>query len=89
MPWNRAAVAPIAVASTVTSLGNGFTYDDIPIIATNARLYSLSSWWTLFGMSYWPPSYGESLHRPLSMLSYAVQGSLRTVTAHDILGLHR
>lgn len=71
--WSMAAIALVAMAATVTSLGNGFTYDDIPIIATNARVHSLSSWWTLFGTSYWPPSFGESLYRPLSMLSYALQ----------------
>jgi hypothetical protein len=71
-----ATVALVAMSATVTSLGNGFTYDDIPIIATNARVHSLSSWWTLFASSYWPPSFGESLYRPLSMLSYAAQWTL-------------
>lgn len=74
--WSVAAVALVAMAATVTSLGNGFTYDDIPIIATNARVHSLSSWWTLFASSYWPPSFGESLYRPLSMLLYAAQWTL-------------
>jgi hypothetical protein len=71
-----ATVALVAMSATVTSLGNAFTYDDIPIIATNARVHSLSSWWTLFASSYWPPSFGESLYRPLSMLSYAAQWTL-------------
>jgi len=74
LPW--AAVALIAMAAAATSFRNGFAYDDIAIIADNARVHSLSSWWTLFGSSYWPPAFGESLYRPLSMLSYALQWTL-------------
>jgi len=74
--WNKAAVALIALAASITSLRNGFAYDDIPIIATNAKVHSLSSWWTLFESSYWPPMYGESLYRPLSVLVYALEWKL-------------
>ena len=70
---NPITVAFVAFAASATSLRNGFAYDDIPIIAANARVHDLGSWWTLFGMPYWPPQYGESLYRPLSVLGYAVQ----------------
>ena len=70
---NSFIVAATALAASVTSLGNGFAYDDIPIVAGNARVHDLSSWWTLFSSSYWPPQYGESLYRPLSVLGYALQ----------------
>jgi hypothetical protein len=73
---NTAIVALIALAASVTSLGNGFVYDDLPIIANNRQVHDLSTWWTLFGSSYWPAQYGESLYRPVSMLSYAVQWAI-------------
>ena len=73
---NNLVVAVIALAATITSLRNGFAYDDVPIIATNARVHDLASWWSFFGTSYWPPQYGESLYRPLSMLGYALQWAL-------------
>ncbi len=71
--WQMPAVALIALAASLTSLRNGFAYDDIPIIAANEHVHSLATWWTLFGSSYWPPAYGESLYRPLSMLAYSLQ----------------
>lgn len=74
--WHRLIIVLVALAACLTSVGNGFAYDDIPIIATNERAHSLSSWWSLFGSPYWPPMYGESLYRPLSMLSYALQWTL-------------
>jgi hypothetical protein len=70
---NNLVVAAIALAATITSLRNGFAYDDIPIIATNERVHHLASWWSFFGTSYWPPQYGESLYRPVSMLAYALE----------------
>lgn len=77
---NSFVVAAIALAASVTSLGNGFAYDDIPIIASNARVHDLSSWWTRFGSSYWSPQYGESLYRPLSMLDMRCNGRRETAT---------
>ncbi len=73
---NNLVVATIALAATITSLRNGFAYDDIPIIATNERVHHLASWWSFFGTSYWPPQYGESLYRPMSMLAYALEWAL-------------
>src|SRR5688572_29264805 len=73
---NNLVVAVIALAATITSLRNGFAYDDIPIIAANSRVHDLGAWWSFFGTSYWPPQYGESLYRPLSMLGYAIQWAI-------------
>src|SRR5678816_1570749 len=36
--WHIAVVTVVAFAVTAPSLGNGFTYDDIPIIAENQRI---------------------------------------------------
>ena len=84
---DRIVVAAIALAATITSLRNGFAYDDIPIIATNERVHHLASWWSFFGSSYWPPQYGESLYRPMSMLAYALEwamGGGRAIVFHAI-----
>lgn len=73
---NLIIVGLIALAASVTSLANGFAYDDLPIIANNEHIRDLSSWWKLFGSSYWPPQYGESLYRPVATVAYAVEWAL-------------
>ena len=77
-PFNngRAAatvVAILAVLIAASTLGNGFTLDDVPIIATNARVHSLASIGSLFSQTYWPPSEGASLYRPLTMVWFTLQ----------------
>src|SRR5678815_1629522 len=67
------AVALIALVVTASALRNGFALDDVHIIAENARVHTLDSFWRLFGQTYWPPEQGASLYRPLTMLSFAVQ----------------
>lgn len=74
--WRGALVALVAAVASLASLRNGFAFDDVAIIATNERIHQLSHWWRLFGMSYWPPSLGESLYRPLTSLAFAVQWSI-------------
>lgn len=72
----RIAAIVIAVLSLVVSgvtLGNGFTLDDVPIIATNDRVHSLWSIGSLFSQTYWPPSEGASLYRPLTMVLFTLQ----------------
>ena len=66
-------VAALALAASVRSIGNGFAFDDVAIIATNERIHHLRDWWHLFAVSYWPPSLGESLYRPLTSLVFALQ----------------
>jgi protein O-mannosyl-transferase len=56
--------------------GNGFAYDDGPIIVENARVHSLGEWWKLFATTYWPPRFGSSLYRPLTTVLFAVQWAL-------------
>jgi protein O-mannosyl-transferase len=63
----------LALASSVTSLTNGFAYDDNWIITTNDRVHSLANWWRFFGQSYWPPAYNEALYRPFAILAFALQ----------------
>src|SRR3712207_2903848 len=67
------AILALAVLSSATSLANAFAYDDVHIVQLNERVHALGDWWRLFGQSYWPPAYGATLYRPLTMLGFAVQ----------------
>jgi len=70
------AVALLALVVTASALRNGFALDDVHIIAENARVHTLDSFWRLFAQTYWPPEQGASLYRPLTMLSFAVQWAI-------------
>jgi hypothetical protein len=71
--WLALSVAGLALAASLTSLGNGFAYDDQFIILNNAGIHDLSGAWRFFGQSYWPPDRGTGLYRPLTVLLFAVQ----------------
>jgi protein O-mannosyl-transferase len=62
-----------AVAASITSLGNGFAYDDVARIANDWRIHRLASPWQVFGREYWPHS---ALYRPLTSLAFAVEWKL-------------
>ena len=66
-------VALFAIAASITSLLNGFAYDDVRVILNNDRVHSLSEAWRFFDQKYWPPHDGDSLYRPLTILLFAVQ----------------
>lgn len=68
-----ATVASLAIAASITSLGNRFALDDLALVAGNARAHSLARWWNLFSLPYWPAQYGASLYRPVVTLVYAIQ----------------
>lgn len=67
------SVIGLAVAASVTSVTNGFAFDDVHIILSNDRVHSLARWWELFAASYWPPEKGGDLYRPLTILGFATQ----------------
>src|SRR5215212_5235981 len=67
------AIALIALVVTAGALRNGFALDDVHIIADNARVHTLDSFWKLFGQTYWPAEEGASLYRPLTMFAFAAQ----------------
>lgn len=66
-------VALLAIAASVTSLRNGFTYDDRWIIADNGRVHEVRALWRYFEESYWPMKNGAGLYRPFVVLAYSVQ----------------
>jgi hypothetical protein len=66
-------IAALALAASLTSLGNGFALDDLHIIANNPRVHSLAAPWAYLGQTYWPPERGPALYRPLTILGFALQ----------------
>jgi protein O-mannosyl-transferase len=83
-PWSwkadgaRAAlVFALAFACFANSLGNGFVYDDVPIIKDNPRLASPWALKTFFATTYWGPGQpDQALYRPLTIMSFAVDRAL-------------
>lgn len=70
------SVVLLALLASASGLGNGFVYDDRPIILENARVHTLARWWEAFAQPYWPPNWGDTNYRPLTILSFAVQWAL-------------
>lgn len=62
-----------AVAASVTSLGNGFAYDDVARIVNDSRIHRLSAPWGFFAREYWPHT---ALYRPLTSLAFAMEWKL-------------
>ena len=71
--WAPAAVVVLALAASVTSLGNGFAFDDSFIVSGNAHVQDGSNALRLFAQTYWPPEGGGALYRPLTMLGFLAQ----------------
>ncbi|MFN0178437.1 MAG: hypothetical protein ACKVZ0_06520 [Gemmatimonadales bacterium] len=67
------ALAILGFSAAVTSLGNGYTQDDQPIIERNDRVHSLAEPGRFFAESYWPEPYDPALYRPLASIGYAIQ----------------
>jgi len=63
----------VAVAASISGLGNQFAQDDFPIIWKNPAIHDLGQSWKLFAQPYWPPPFTPDLYRPLAVLSYAIQ----------------
>lgn len=65
-----------AVAASAGSISNGFALDDVHIIQGNERVHSLGNLRALFSETYWPPEYGQSLYRPLTLAGFSVQWAI-------------
>ena len=66
----------LALAASVTSLGNGFAYDDVYLIAKSPRMHSLTGWWHEFAHTYWPEDSGGDGYRPLTILTFRAEWTL-------------
>lgn len=66
-------VAAAAVVATIASLGNGFAYDDVPIVAENPALRGAASPLSWFGQGYWPREEGAANYRPWTMWMFNLQ----------------
>ncbi|MEA3247246.1 MAG: tetratricopeptide repeat protein [Gemmatimonadota bacterium] len=66
-------VIGLALLASVTSLANGFAYDDRWIIVENPTVHDIAHWWNVFGDTYWPSIRNAALYRPLTILAYVVQ----------------
>lgn len=70
------AVIGAAVLAYATSLLGGFTYDDYPLIVENPALRAPGVFLRLLATSYWGDTTTTGgLYRPLTMMTYAVQGT--------------
>jgi tetratricopeptide (TPR) repeat protein len=70
------AVAYVAVAASVTSVGNHWAQDDIAIVLRNGLVHDLSNAASYFAQPYWPPPFAPYLYRPLALLTLALQWSI-------------
>ena len=69
-------VAALALAASLTSIVNQFTYDDRYIIELNPVMRSMRGWWHVFQNSYWPKDWGGDGYRPLTILVFKIEWAL-------------
>lgn len=70
------AIALIALAASVTSIANDFTYDDRVIILENPRVHSIGAAVSAADETYWPSRNGAALYRPLTIGLFATEWTL-------------
>lgn len=73
--WVAAGLVLLAaVLAYATALGNGFAFDDVPIIRDNPTVHTLDDPGQLWTTSYWPVAGTVlGLYRPLTTFLFAVQ----------------
>ena len=71
--WSVLLVVAVALATSVSGLGNGFVYDDVPVLVENPMVTQLHGLTEYLTASYWGPSRGSSLYRPLTVIVYALE----------------
>ena len=87
MPSGRAygAVLSVALVVSVTSVANGFVFDDVRVIQQDQRVHSLRRLPELLSGPYWGKDYGNSAYRPVTSASFALDwaaGSGRPAVFH-------
>ena len=63
----------LVLISTGRSLGNGFAFDDVPIILDNTQVHVMSPPWVYAQQSYWPPKNLGDAYRPWTVWWFAIQ----------------
>lgn len=79
----RAARTPIAILVValaallpyLPAIGNGFAYDDVPIVQQDTRVQSLASIRDIFTNGYWQDA-SLALYRPITTLSFAIDHAI-------------
>jgi hypothetical protein len=74
--WLVLSLIGLALAASLTSLHNGFAYDDQPIIVANPHVQSLAGFGHRFVETYWPAKDSAGLYRPLTILLFALQWAI-------------
>lgn len=69
-------VAALALAASANSIVNGFTYDDVELIAKSSRIHTLDGWWREFARTYWPETSGGDGYRPFTILAFRAEWAL-------------
>jgi protein O-mannosyl-transferase len=72
-PVAPVAVALLALAASITSIGHQFTYDDRYIVQLNEEVHRFANIWRLFGETYWPKAIGGDGYRPLVTALFTLQ----------------
>jgi hypothetical protein len=67
---SRLVVAGLAMLAAAPGLGNGFVYDDVPIILQNPIVHQLALPGRIWGSAYWPAGL---LYRPITSQLFALQ----------------
>jgi hypothetical protein len=75
--WGLAlAVAALAIAASANSVVNGFTYDDVYLIAKSSRMHTMDGWWREFAHTYWSEESGGDGYRPLTIIAFRAEWAL-------------
>lgn len=69
----RLAIALLALAATITSLGHQFTYDDRYVVFTNDLVHHLRGLGRLWSQTYWPAKFGADGYRPVVTTLFTLQ----------------
>ncbi|MGH7560533.1 MAG: hypothetical protein ACRENB_05890, partial [Gemmatimonadales bacterium] len=76
-PWLPVAgVAFLALAASISGLGNQWSQDDFPLIWKNPAMHDLSGAWRFFLEPYWPEPFIQALYRPFASVSFALQWAI-------------
>jgi Flp pilus assembly protein TadD len=66
----------VALAASVTSLRNGFVYDDMWVIRDNPHVHSLRAPLALLSQPLWPTTYRTNAYRPATTAMFALDWSV-------------